>query len=81
MARPSPKHSKHPTLIAVGQTIQAKRSAAGLSQEQLAHAADMDRSYLGGIERGEHNLTVMNLTRLAAALRVNTSTLLQESGL
>lgn len=43
----------------------------GLSQEALAVDADMDRSYVGGIERGEHNLTIMNLVKIAEALQVN----------
>ena len=41
----------------------------GLSQEGLAHAAGLDRSYVGRIERGEHNLTFVTLVRLARAMR------------
>jgi transcriptional regulator with XRE-family HTH domain len=41
------------------------RIERGLSQEALAHDAGIDRSYLGGIERGEHNVAVVNLLKLA----------------
>ncbi len=55
------------------------RSAKGLSQDALAVYADLDRSYMGGIERGEHNLTLMNLVKIAVALKVKASNLLAES--
>lgn len=54
---------------------------AGLSQEALALEAGIDRSYLGGIERGEHNVAVMNLVKLAQALGVSLSRLLQQARL
>ncbi|WP_081651532.1 helix-turn-helix domain-containing protein [Cupriavidus sp. WS] len=63
MAKPSPKHAGNPALVSIGKTARAARKTAGVSQEQLALATDMDRSYIGGIERGEHNLTVLNLIR------------------
>ena len=81
MAKPSPRHAKHPSLKAVGQTILGLRTKACLSQEALALAAGMDRSYVGGIERGEHNLTLINLSRLADALHTSTSELLKKSGM
>ena len=52
-----------------------------MSQEVLAADADLDRSYMGGIERGEHNLTLMNLCRISDALRVKPSQLLLEADL
>ncbi len=54
---------------------------AGLSQEALAVDADLDRSYVGGIERGEHNLTVMNVVKIADGLKLKPSTLLESAGL
>lgn len=52
-----------------------------MSQESLALAADLDRSYLGGIERGEHNLSIVNIARLAKALNLTLSDLLFRAGL
>ena len=53
----------------------------GLSQEELAHAAGVDRSYMGGLERGEHNLTVITLCQVAAAVGHCPSELLKSAGL
>ena len=76
MARPSPRYSGDESLVALGNAIREARMMLGLSQEALAVDADLDRSYVGGVERGEHNITVMNLKRIAAALSTEASTLL-----
>jgi transcriptional regulator with XRE-family HTH domain len=46
------------------------RLERGSSQEDLAHRAGLDRSYVGGVERGERNVSLDNIYRLAAALDV-----------
>ena len=61
--------------------VRQSRSEMGLSQEALAADANMDRSYVGGIERGEHNITVMNVIKLADALKTKPSLLLEKAGL
>lgn len=81
MAKPSPKFAGNKELVSLGMAIRTARKQAGLSQEILATDAGLDRSYMGGIERGEHNLTLMNLCRLSEALGVKPSALLIESGL
>ncbi len=81
MARPSPHAAGDPVLVAVGQTIRTVRTEVGFSQEGLAYEAGVDRSYLGGIERGEHNLTVTSLMRLCRCLRISASDLLRRAGL
>ncbi len=68
-------------LVALGAEIRRTRSGIGLSQEALAVDAGLDRSYVGGIERGEHNITIMNIAKIAGALKVKPSTLLESSGL
>ena len=80
MARPSPKHSGNPALASIGKTVRAIRKVQGFSQEDLALATDMDRSHIGGIERGEHNLTVLNLARIASVLGTSAGELLTQSG-
>ena len=77
MAKPSPQHAGHPVLIALGNAIRRTRLEQGISQEGLALGAELDRSYVGGIERGEHNLTVINLVKLADALGLTTAELLK----
>jgi len=53
-----------------GARIRRLRKARKLSQEALALTSDLDRSYVGGIERGERNIGVLNVYRLAGALGV-----------
>lgn len=81
MAKPSPKFAGNKELVSLGHAIRRARMDAGLSQEVLAADAELDRSYMGGVERGEHNLTLMNLCRISEALRVKPSTLLMQAGL
>lgn len=56
--------------LLVGRNIRRIRVAKGIAQERLAFDAGVDRSYLGGMERGEENPTVDVLDRLAATLMV-----------
>jgi len=63
----------------LGAAIRAARQAQGLSQEVLAEQAGIDRSYMGGIERGEHNLAIMNLLKIADALGVKAALLLDQA--
>jgi transcriptional regulator with XRE-family HTH domain len=75
MAKPSPSHAGTPVLVRLGKSIKSIREANGLSQEAVALASGLDRSYFGGIERGEHNVAVVNLERIAKALDVSISDL------
>ena len=68
MARPSPSYAGNPTLTKLGRRIRGLREAKGLSQEAVALASGLDRSYFGGVERGEHNVAVINLEKIANAL-------------
>lgn len=81
MAKPSPQFAGDPVLVALGEAIRRARTGVGLSQEALAVDADLDRSYVGGIERGEHNLTVMNVVKIAGALKMSPTTLFASAGL
>ncbi len=80
MAKPSPSYAGDKVLTNLGDAIRQSRTARGLSQEALAVDAELDRSYVGGIERGEHNLTVMNLRKIADALGVKMSELMLSAG-
>jgi transcriptional regulator with XRE-family HTH domain len=65
-----------PNLKRFGQRVRELRIAAGLSQEELAERAGLHRTYIGGIERGERNVGVLNLLQLARALKVRPGELL-----
>lgn len=60
-----------------GHTLREHRHRSGLSQEKLAAKAGMDRTYLGGAERGERNLALVNIVRLAEALAIHPAELLK----
>ncbi len=51
------------------------REGRGISQEELASRSDMDRSYAGGVERGERNVSLSNILKIAAALEVRSQDL------
>jgi len=61
---------KNPRLALLGQQIRRLREEKGLSQEEFAGLADIDRAYYGGIERGERNVAALNIIKIAEALRV-----------
>ena len=54
--------------LVVGQNIRKYRKLSGLSQEKLAEKCGLHRTYIGGIERGERNITLASLQVIATAL-------------
>jgi len=60
----------------IGDRIRDLRAEAELSQEKLAFACDLDRTYIGSVERGERNISVLNLKKVAKALKVKSADLL-----
>lgn len=60
----------------VGATIRRLRMSKGFSQESFADACGLDRTYIGGVERGERNLGLKNLLKIARALGVSPAELL-----
>ncbi|KAF0248739.1 MAG: XRE family transcriptional regulator [bacterium] len=62
-----------------GKNLRQLRKGKGLSQEALAHEADLDRSYVGQVERGECNISLINICKLADALGLPPNKLLDFS--
>lgn len=60
-------------LVAFGQLVREQRKARGYSQEAFADICEIDRSYMGGVERGERNLALINIERIVAALELKPS--------
>lgn len=81
MPKPFHSYKEHPELAAFGQAVRASRLEMGLSQEALADEAGIDRSYMGGIERGEHNLALINIRKIASALNQTVSELMKQAKL
>ena len=65
----------------VGKKVRLLRSAQGYSQEAFADACGLDRTYIGGVERGERNLGLKNLLRIAQTLGVPPAKLLADISL
>lgn len=55
----------------LGARLRALRAKAGISQEQLGFKAKLHRTYIGSIERGEQNVSVDNISKLAKALKIS----------
>jgi len=68
--------NKSEVLRKFGDRVREIRTKKGLSQEQLAHIADVHRTYIGMIERAEKNITLLNIEKIAIALEVSINELL-----
>jgi transcriptional regulator with XRE-family HTH domain len=75
------KSRQDPTLVALGEAIRLIRLSKGISQEKLALLAEVDRSYVGRVERGDNNVAVLTLSRLSRALGISLATLMHKAGL
>lgn len=63
---------------AVGRNLRRHREALGLSQEAFADVLGVHRTYMGGIERGERNLTLKSLERIAESIDVSPVVLIKD---
>ncbi|HEY7089686.1 MAG TPA: helix-turn-helix transcriptional regulator [Tepidisphaeraceae bacterium] len=61
-----------------GRVVKKYRLIAGMSQEKLAASAGIHRNYAGAVERGERNLALLNMVRIARALRVPLSQMMRD---
>jgi len=73
--------ARDPVLVALGAAIRRLRLAQSVSQERLALIAEVDRSYMGRIERGDNAVAVLTLVKVAAALGTTASELMARAGL
>lgn len=71
--------SAHDILNIFGENVRKYRHKLDISQEELAHRADLHRTYIGMIERAEKNITLINMTKIANALEVKIDDLLKHS--
>ena len=65
--------------LAIGQAIRYYRKSKKWSQEYLGFKAGLDRTYIGGVERGERNITLRSLNNISDALNINLYTLLEKA--
>ena len=81
MPAASPQHADHPALLALGAAIRQARLEKQISQEELAHRSEIDRSYMSSIERGQQNPGIVSVLRIAKALELPASELLARARL
>lgn len=81
MPRVSVKEDRDKSLVRLGAVIRARRLSLDLSQEALADVAEIDRSHMGKIERGERNVTFLNILKIATAIQCLPSDLLKDADL
>ncbi len=79
--RQSIKTDDQQRLKKLGAAVRAARLERKLSQEALADASGLDRSHMGKIERGERNVSVLNVARVADALGVTAASLFASAGI
>jgi transcriptional regulator with XRE-family HTH domain len=73
--------AKSPSQCVLGEAMRATRLERGYPQEAFARHAQMDRSYYGAVERGEFNVSLQTLLRIAAGLNVTAAELLERAKL
>ncbi|MCU1462834.1 MAG: transcriptional regulator [Acidimicrobiales bacterium] len=73
---PTAKKRVHPPQ-ALGDRVRARRTELGLSQEDLAAATGLHRTYVGSVERGERNISLLNIVRLADSLGIDPADLVR----
>jgi transcriptional regulator with XRE-family HTH domain len=80
VSRAARDRSQDHLLGPLGQAIRRARTDCGVSQEKLANMTGIERSHMGRIERGEANVSFLNLMKIAEALRCDLSQILKSAG-
>jgi transcriptional regulator with XRE-family HTH domain len=73
------KNRQDPLLLSLGGAIKRIRLAKNLTQEKLAFLSSVDRTYMGQVERGDNNVAILTLSKIANALGVTVEELIKEA--
>lgn len=71
---------KKAALLEFGKKVQSVRNEQEISQERLAELSELDRTYISSVERGHRNISILNIIKIADALGVTASSLLEDLG-
>jgi transcriptional regulator with XRE-family HTH domain len=69
--------SEKRTLKKIGETIRIHRVKNDITQEELAYQSGLDRAYVGRVERGENNISILSLLKIAQVLKIEVSSLIK----
>ena len=75
---PAPRNK---ALCRFGEALREERKEKGLSQERLALEAEINRTYMGGVERGEENISLLSILKITDVLKMKPSEILRRAGL
>ena len=78
--RKTTKTTKSSVALALGKVLRNERKRLGLSQEEFSELVSLSKNYIGNIERGEYEVSLSILHRIAKTLKRTASTLLSEAG-
>ena len=67
-------------LLEFGKKVQSVRSSQSISQEKLAELCNLDRTYISSVERGQRNISILNILKISKALNIMASSLLEGLG-
>jgi transcriptional regulator with XRE-family HTH domain len=70
--------TKEDVRVRFGKAVRKRRQRLGVSQEEFADMCGLDRTYIGGIERGERNLSLVNIEKISRTLKITLSELFRD---
>jgi transcriptional regulator with XRE-family HTH domain len=76
----SKRRRKSAVAVALGQVLRARREALKVTQEQFAEQVELSKNYIGNIERGEYEVAISTLHKIAVILKAKASELVREAG-
>jgi len=77
--RTKPSRSEGKLLKGLGSSVRERREALGLSQEELGELSGLHRTYVGSVERGERNMTLVGIKKIATALQFSAAELVKRA--
>jgi transcriptional regulator with XRE-family HTH domain len=76
----SKRRRKSAVAVAIGRVLQTRRNALDITQEEFAERVDLSKNYIGNIERGEYEVAISTLHKIAVILKTQASELVREAG-
>lgn len=78
--RKPPRVKKSPVALAIGIVLRRHREKAQMTQERFAELVDLSKNYVGNVERGEYEISIRILDRIARPLKIRASDIVRDAG-